>query len=308
MDVGRFLGLRWGNGGKGQVETSLDGITFSHRHVGGVRLHVAQAGPEDGPLVILLHGFPEFWFGWRAQIEPLAQAGFRVVVPDQRGYNLSDKPKGAKSYVLDLLAADIFALAKSYGRETFGLVGHDWGAAVAWWMATIASDAINRLAILNAPHPALWRDAMFHDPEQRRKSQYVQMMRMPWLPEAMMRASGFKALTGAFASTSRPEAFGPEAMTRYKASWSESGALTGAVNWYRALFMQDLPIPTPASILPPTLVMWGDMDPFAGPQMAEASVELCRTAQVRHFPHATHWLAHDEPDGVSDALITFLRS
>ncbi len=290
------------------VAAALDGITFDYRDVGGVRLHVAQAGPEDGPLVILLHGFPEFWFGWRAQIGPLAQAGFRVVVPDQRGYNLSDKPKGAKSYVLDLLAADIFALANSYGRETFNLVGHDWGAAVAWWMATLAPSAISRLAILNAPHPALWRDAMLHDPEQRRKSRYVQMMRLPWLPELLVGANGHKALADAFASATRPGAFGPEALARYEAAWSERGALTGTLNWYRALFLQDLPIPAPASILPPTLVMWGDMDAFAGPGLAEASARLCRTAQVRHFPTATHWLAHDEPDGVSDALITFLRS
>ena len=172
------------------MSTESDGITFAHRDVGGLRLHVAEAGPEDGPLVILLHGFPEFWFGWRAQIAPLARAGFRVVAPDQRGYNLSDKPKGAGAYRLDALAADIFALADAYGRTTFSLVGHDWGAAVAWWMATLKPERLDHLAILNAPHPAVWRRAMTEDPEQRRKSRYVQMIRLPWLVEAVVRAGG----------------------------------------------------------------------------------------------------------------------
>lgn len=287
------------------IET--DDISFAYRDVGGLRLHVAEAGPEDGPLVVLLHGFPEFWFGWRAQIGALARAGFRVVAPDQRGYNLSDKPKGVGAYRLDCLAADIFALADGYGRTTFNLVGHDWGAAVAWWMATLQPERVERLAILNAPHPAIWRKTMSEDPEQRRKSRYVQLIRLPWLVETVVRAGGYKGLAGAFAGAARPEAFDAGAMARYREAWTRPGALTATFNWYRALFMQDHPVPGAGGLKPPTLILWGDLDTFAGPNLAEASAALCAQARVRHFPRASHWLAHDEPEAVSEALAAFLR-
>jgi len=285
-----------------------DGVTFGFRDVGGLRLHVAEAGPTDGPLVILLHGFPEFWFGWRAQIPALAAAGFRVIAPDQRGYNLSDKPAGASAYRLDLLAEDIFGLADTYGRTTFSLVGHDWGAAVAWWMATQRPERLERLAILNAPHPALWRRAMLDDPVQRAKSRYVQMLRLPWLPEQIMRAGGYRGLVQALQGAARPDAFGPADLDRYRDAWRRPGALTGALNWYRALFMQPLPVPAPASLETPTLVLWGDRDAYAEPRLAEESAALCASATVRHFPDATHWLAHDEPEAVSVALIAFLSA
>jgi pimeloyl-ACP methyl ester carboxylesterase len=285
-----------------------DGITFGFRDVGGLRLHVAEAGPADGPLVILLHGFPEFWFGWRAQIPALAAAGFRVIAPDQRGYNLSDKPAGAAAYRLDLLARDVFGLADAYGRSNFSLVGHDWGAAVAWWATTLRPERVERLAILNAPHPALWRRAMLEDPVQRAKSRYVQMLRMPWLPELMLRAGGYRGLSQALEGAARPEAFGKGELAQYREAWSRNGALTGALNWYRALFMQPLPVPAAGSLPMPTLVLWGDRDAYAEPRLAEESAALCATATVRHFPEATHWLAHDEAEAVSQALAAFLSA
>ncbi|HEX5378485.1 MAG TPA: alpha/beta fold hydrolase [Phenylobacterium sp.] len=288
------------------MSLETDGISFAYRDVGGLRLHVAEAGPEDGPLVILLHGFPEFWFGWREQIRPLAEAGFRVVAPDQRGYNLSDKPKGAWAYGLDGLAGDIFGLADSYGRETFRVVGHDWGASVAWWMATKRPERLERLAILNAPHPGVWLRAMTQDPEQRRRSRYVQLLRLPWLPEALVRLGGYRSLADAFAGAARPQAFGTEAMARYHEAWRRPDALTATLNWYRALFLQPVTVPPPESIPTSTLVLWGDLDPFAEPDLAEASAALCANARVRHFPNATHWVAHDEPEAVSRALVGFL--
>lgn len=273
---------------------------------GEVTLNVAEAGPEDGPLVVLLHGFPEFWFEWRELIGPLAAAGFRVAAPDQRGYNLSDKPSGVDAYRLDRLAGDIFDLAQALGRETFQVVGHDWGASVAWWMATIRPQPIRRLAIMNAPHPAVWLHAMTSDPEQRRKSRYVRMLRMPVLPELMVKAGGYKGLAQAFAASTRPEAFAPPLMARYGEAWRRPGALTGGLNWYRALFRQPLPIPPAGSLKIPVLVMWGDQDVFAEPALAEASASLCETAEVVHFPQASHWLPHDEPEAVSERLLAFL--
>lgn len=282
-------------------------IRFSKRDVGGLRLNTAEAGPPDGPLVILLHGFPEFWFGWRGQIEALAEAGFHVIAPDQRGYNLSDKPKGAAAYSLNNLAQDVLGLASALGVRRFDLVGHDWGAAVAWWVATEHPERLKRLAILNAPHPAIWLDAMTNDPVQRRKSAYVRMLRLPWLPEALMRASNFKALAGAFASA-RPGAYTQADLDLYRQAWSQPGALTGSINWYRALFLAPLATPAPGSLVPETLVLWGDQDAYAEPALAEASAALCARATVRHFPNASHWLAHDEPQAVAAALREFLTS
>ena len=270
-----------------------------------LELNVAEAGPPDGPLLILLHGFPEFWFEWRELIGPLAEAGFRVVAPDQRGYNLSDKPKGVDAYRLDLLAGDVFALAAALGRETFQLVGHDWGASVAWWAATIRPEPIARMAIMNAPHPAVWLHAMTADPEQRKKSRYVQMLRTPVLPELMIKAGGYKGLAQAFDGSPRRAAFTPEIMAKYQAAWRRPGALTGGLNWYRALFGQPLPVPQPGSVKVPTLVMWGDQDAFAEPNLAEESAALCASAEVVHFPNASHWLPHDEPQAVRDRLLAF---
>jgi pimeloyl-ACP methyl ester carboxylesterase len=282
---------------------------IEHRsvRVNGVVLHVAEAGPADGPLVVLLHGFPEFWFEWREQIGPLAEAGFRVVAPDQRGYNLSGKPKGARQYRLDLLAADVIALAESYGHRRFSLVGHDWGASVAWWTATIHPERLDRLVVLNAPHPAVWRKSMTEDPAQRKKSRYVQLIRLPWLVETVVRSGNFRGLAAAFDSATRREAFGAEVLAQYRAAWGQPGALTGALNWYRALFMQDLPVPAAHSIATPTLVIWGDQDAFAGPELAEASAALCADARVIHFADASHWVVHDKPDAVRDALLGFLK-
>lgn len=281
---------------------------IEHRVVqaNGMALHVAEAGPADGPLVILLHGFPEFWFGWRELIEPLAAEGFRVIAPDQRGYNLSAKPKGVAAYRLDLLADDMFALADAVGRKSFSLIGHDWGASVAWWMATRRPGPIERMAILNAPHPAVWLKSMTEDPAQRKRSQYVKMLRTPWLPELMVRAGGYRGLAEAFESSTRPEAFGPGAVAAYQAAWRQPGALTAMLNWYRALFAQDLSIPPAGSISTPTLI-WGDQDAFAEPHLAEASAALCANAKVLHLPAATHWVAHDEPDKVRSAIVGFLK-
>lgn len=154
-------------------------VRFSRVAANGIELHTAEAGPAEGPLVFLLHGFPEFWYSWRNQIPALAENGFRVIAPDQRGYNLSGKPDGVSNYDLDRLAADIVGLADHFKRESFNVVGHDWGAAVGWWLAGKYAPRLQRLAVLNAPHPAVWVDAMRHDPVQKRKSSYVRFFQLP---------------------------------------------------------------------------------------------------------------------------------
>jgi len=285
----------------------IKGLSFSRAAADGITLHLAEAGPAEGPLVFLLHGFPEFWYGWRHQLGPLAAAGFRVVAPDQRGYNLSDKPDGVDAYDLDRAAADVIALADRLGRRRFSVVGHDWGAAVGWWLATRFPDRLERLAALNAPHPAVWREAMRSDPAQRRKSRYVQLFRLPYLPELLLRRRDFAALAQGLATASRPDAFSAADLARYRAAWSMPGALTGMLNWYRAFLRKDLPPSSACRIAVPSLVIWGVEDAYAERGLADSSLELCERGRLVALERASHWTQHDEPERVGVLLLEFLR-
>ena len=283
-------------------------LRFSFIPVNGVTLHCAEAGPGDGPLLILLHGFPEFWFAWRDYFGPFAEAGYHVVAPDQRGYNLSDKPLGVEAYRLDVAAADVFALADVFGRRAFHVVGHDWGAAVAWRMAVLDPDRLLSAAMLQAPHPAVWRRAMREDRDQRQKSRYVQILRLPWLSEMALKLGDYAALVKAFRSSTRPEAFTPEILETYRGAWRQPGAITSMLNWYRALFVHEPPMPALGSIKPRILVLLGDRDDFGVQQLVDESVALCADARLQHWPQATHWIIHDEPNAVQDALLDFMQA
>lgn len=283
-----------------------DEIRFNRAQINGLDIHYAEAGAADAPPVILLHGFPEFWAGWRAQIPALAAAGFRVIAPDQRGYNLSGKPKGVAAYDLDRLVEDVIGLADHFGLNKVKLVGHDWGASVVWWLATTRPERLDRMVAINAPHPTLWLKAMREDKEQRRKSRYVQMFRLPWLPEAMMRSRNYKGLYDGLVSSSRPGTFTTEGLADYRAAWSRPGALTAMVNWYRALLKKRMPEALPW-IEAPALVIWGLDDQFGAVSGAEASLALCEKGQKLFIEGATHWVHHEEPGRVNAALIEFLR-
>ena len=196
-----------------------------------VRLHYVEAGDSDGPLVVLLHGFPEFWFGWRLQIEPLAAAGFRVVAPDTRGYNLSSKPEGYEAYGVDLLAADIRSLIGALGAESAVLVGHDWGGSIAWTTAMNHPDVVERLAILNAAHPRRLSEGL-HNPNQLRKSWYFFFFAMPGLPEEVVHARDWHFFRH-FLDEARPP-YTDEEIERYVEAWSQPGAAAGMIDYYRA--------------------------------------------------------------------------
>jgi pimeloyl-ACP methyl ester carboxylesterase len=173
----------------------------------GVQLHVVQCGPAAGPLVVLLHGFPEFWYGWRHQIAALAAAGFRVWVPDQRGYNLSDKPRPVRGYVVDELARDVVGLIDAAGHATAAVVGHDWGAAVAWHLAAQHPARVRRVAVLNVPHPQVMGPALLRKPGQLLRSWYVFFFQLPWLPEAVVGLRGWWLARQSLRRTSRPGTF-----------------------------------------------------------------------------------------------------
>jgi len=281
---------------------------FSYLNTNGITLHAAEAGPETGPLVILLHGFPEFWFCWHRQIGPLAEAGFRVLAPDMRGYNLSDKPKGVEAYDLDELAKDVIGLADALGREKFFLVGHDWGAIVGWWTAQHYPERVSRFVSLSAGHPALWREGMETNPGQRRKSRYVRMMQIPWLPEFGVRLQKYRPLARAIQSTARKDTVKADELARYHEAWSKEGALTGGVNYYRAIYRRRFPDYESYRIKPPTLLIWGVKDIYGEADLVAASIGMCEQGKLVQLENATHWTLADEPERVNAMLVEFLKA
>ncbi len=281
-------------------------IAFPSIALPSLRLNVAEAGPIDGLPTLVLHGFPEFWYGWRRQIGPLTEAGLRLVLPDQRGYNRSDKPDGIAAYHLDRLAADVIELADHYGFARFRLVAHDWGGLVAWWTAAHHPERIERLAILNAPHPAVFGPYILRHPTQMLRSAYVGLFQIPRLPERRLMADGCAVLRQALLKTSRPGSFTGADLDRYVEAWAQPGAMTGMLNWYRALRLpRARSVPR---VKPPTLILWGRRDHALEPGLAEASLALCDAGRIQWLPEATHWVQHDAAEAVNAALVAFLRA
>ena len=271
----------------------------------GISLHTRQAGPEDGPLVVLLHGFPEFWYGWHRQIKPLADAGYRVIVPDQRGYNRSDKPDGVDSYRIETLAADVVGLLDAADRETAAVAGHDWGAAVAWWLALSYPERIESLTAVNVPHPTVMETTLRNSLSQLRKSWYMFAFQLPALPEAISTANNCRVLRRGLTNSSRPGTFSATDLERYRAAWQQPDALTAMINWYRAMGRYR-PQPPRQQVSVPTLVMWGQQDEFLASTMADESLDYCDDAELVSFPSATHWVLHEEPEETTDALLAHL--
>jgi pimeloyl-ACP methyl ester carboxylesterase len=272
----------------------------------GLHLHVVQCGPPEGPLVILLHGFPEFWFAWRQQIEVLAAAGYRVWAPDQRGYNLSDKPPRVRDYVIDELAADIIGLIDAAGHETAVIIGHDWGAAVAWHLAAHHPGRISRVAILNVPHPRVLRRALLRKPGQLLRSWYVFFFQLPWLPEALARLRRWRFARQALRGTSRRGTFHADDLAMYRAAWSQPDAMRSMINWYRAAARFPSRLGKTGRIAVPVRIIWGEQDAFLKRELAQESLVFCDAAELTYLP-ATHWVQHEMPEEVNELLLKFLK-
>lgn len=273
----------------------------------GVRLHATAAGPKNGRLVILLHGFPEFWYSWHRQIGPLANAGYRVVVPDQRGYNLSSKPTDVRSYSLTESTADVLAIADQLAVEQFCVAGHDWGGAVAWLLAMNHAERLHRVAVVNMPHLVAMLRRVRTDPRQMARSWYMGLFQLPWLPEAISTTDDFALLIRGLAKSSLPGTFSEEDFSRYRAAWSQPGALTAMIHWYRAA-ARFQPRISDVRVHVPIQILWGKRDQFVLPDVAEDSLGYCDAGQITWFPENTHWLQHEQPQAVADSLINFFRS
>jgi pimeloyl-ACP methyl ester carboxylesterase len=283
------------------VAITLEDLTFLN---GAIEVHAVAAGPSDRSVVVLLHGFPEFWYSWHKQIEPLASAGFRVIVPDQRGYNKSSKPRGAASYALPELTSDILAIADQLGQERIFLAGHDWGAAVAWSVALLHPQRVTKLAILNVPHPSVMLRYLKSNLRQIRRSWYMFLIQLPLLPEFVFSAFDFRFGKSALLNSSHPGTFSNDDLAQYRAAWSQPGALTAMMNWYRAAFRYRSKFPD-STVHVPTRILWGVRDAFLLSEMAHDSLRYCDSAELYTFANASHWLQHEEPVRVSDLLIDF---
>jgi pimeloyl-ACP methyl ester carboxylesterase len=283
----------------------------------GVTLKVAQGGPADGEPIILLHGFPESHRTWR-HVAPALAEEYRVIVPDQRGFGASDKPAGVEKYKVDETVADILALADAYGIDRFTLVGHDWGGAVAWAMALKHAERLNRLVIVNAPHPLVFQRSVIEDREQRLASQYIRLFRSEMMEktiDAMGVETFFEKSFGSHVDLAQIPAAERQA---YIADWKQEGALTAMLNWYRA---SQLVVPAPEegeprpawtrgpfpSVTVPTLVIWGMKDKALLPLQLEGLNMLVDDLEIVRVAEAGHFIPWERPEPVVAAIRTFTK-
>jgi pimeloyl-ACP methyl ester carboxylesterase len=287
---------------------------ISHRLVGanGLRFHVATAGDPQAPLVVFLHGFPELWRAWHVQLAELGGDRF-ATAPDQRGYNLSDKPQGAAAYKARHLVADVGALASVFTDRKFVLVGHDWGGAVAWNFAIAHPERLEKLVIVNAPHPVPFARALAHDPAQQQASAYMNVFRRPG-SEALLAAEDYRRLVS---TTLDVWDAGEEERAAYLAAWSQPGALEAMLDWYRA---SPLHPPTPDApgaaklaldprdftVRVPTLVIWGMRDHALLPCLLDGLEDVVPDLRVERIADGSHWVVHERPGRVNALLRAFL--
>lgn len=272
----------------------------------GITLHVVQAGPMNGPIALLLHGFPDFWRSWIGQIDLLVQAGYRVWIPDQRGYNESEKPFAITAYHIDTLADDICGLIEQTGRAKVTLFGHDWGGAIAWWLAHRDPQLIDRLVVINAAHFSVIFQHMRSNPRQLLRSWYMYFFRMPWLPEYFLSRRNFKALSDALTRHTLPNTFDTTEMDHYRAAWSRPGAITSMLNWYRAIMQNKAITRIAGHITVPSLLLWGAQDHALGLAMARPSIDLCDAGSLVVIQDTGHWVHREVPGIVNRHIVEFL--
>ncbi len=293
---------------------------FGTHDAGGIRIDYAEIGRPDAPMILCLHGFPEYWAGWRPVMQRLA-GDFRLVAPDQRGYNRSSKPEGVAAYRVGHLAADIASLADELSPDRpFVLAGHDWGASVAYAYAFKHPERLSHLVVANGVHPVCFQRALIEDEAQRKASQYIPFLcsdrAEPYLSE-----NGYERVLWMIGNFSKADFLDEETRAGYLDAWSQPGALTGMLNWYRAS-----PIIVPEGDAPPGsglaldllgkvadyevrmphLLLWGEEDAALLPSVYAHLGDFAPDLTIRRFPNASHWLLHEKPDKVADAIRSFV--
>lgn len=281
--------------------------------INGIRIHYVSAG--EGPLILLLHGFPEFWYSWRHQV-PAFSKNFHVIAPDMRGYNKTGKPSKIEDYSAINLINDVAGLIHNLAPDDKKaiLVGHDWGGAIAWMVAMFQPQLIEKLIILNVGHPGTRNRRGFLDFDQMQRSWYMFFFLMPEVPEEVFSRNDYEILRKmVFDTAKRKEAFTEVDIERYVSSWKEPGALTGAINYYRAItnyqYWKELGKPRNYPLIKaPTLQIWGEDDPFLGKQLTEDTGEFIDAPySLKFIPNCGHWVAQEAPDEVNKLILDFLK-
>lgn len=271
--------------------------------VGEVSLHVVFAGPKEGAPVILLHGYPEFWYAWRGPMSVLAEAGFRVIVPDQRGYNDSDKPTDPDAYALDRLAGDVIGLIDALGYDRVFLSGHDFGGLVSWWTLILHPDRIEKFVIINKPHPQAIRD---HTDQGESISWYRTFLRIPWLPGYVGRLGNWGLLIGNLRATSRPHTFPEEDMNLFRSAWNNEGAINSMGAWYRANASFEMDVDLEIAV--PGLFVLAPDDAFSAKEIGRSTMDYISQGELLELAQGTHWVIQEDPQRVGEILVDFFKS
>lgn len=280
--------------------------SWQHEYIttNGIKLHYVTQG--EGPLMLMLHGFPEFWYSWRHQIPEFAQY-FKVVALDLRGYNDSDKPSEQSAYVMDEFVLDVRGVIKGLGYEKCVLVGHDWGGMIAWNFAYSHPEMVERLIILNLPHPAKFAQG-FTTPQQLLKSFYIFVFQLPWLPELLLQSSDYQSIETAFKGMAIDKTtFTKADIDAYKDAAAKRGALTAMLNYYRNIFQQKMLKPDWGILEVPTLMIWGEKDTALGKELTYGTEAFVRDFQIKYIPNCSHWVQQEQPKLVNQYMREFLR-
>jgi pimeloyl-ACP methyl ester carboxylesterase len=273
----------------------------------GVKLHVMEAGPVDGPMILFLHGFPDFWYGWRKQLGYFADRGYLVAAPDLRGYNLSEKPKGIAPYTMDEMAKDVVGLIDFYKRDQIFLVGHDVGASVSWWTCMKHPERIKRVVVMNSPHQRVGGKHIIGDRKQMEKSWYIFFFQLPGVAEAICGKDNCQWFIDVLAEDSRPGAFTPEELEKYREAFCQPHALTSMVNLYRAYLQAPSPPPADYRIKMPLLLLWGMNDTAFIPELPDECMAYCDNGRLVKFPESSHWLQHEEAEAINPLMDNFFK-
>ena len=282
-------------------------MTASHRFIeaNGIRFHYVEEG--NGPLVLLLHGFPECWYSWRKQLPVLAAAGYRAVAPDMRGYNLTDKPKSG--YNIESLVDDIQALAHALGAPPIHLVGHDWGAIVAWQVAWRKPELLRSLTIMNVPHPTAFARYLRSHPRQMLKSIYMLLFQIPRLPERVLTRNRAAAIGRAFRDAAgHLDAFSDADLDVYREAFLRPGVARSSLNYYRQAIRQGLGVLPDSPIRVPTLVLWGEDDPVLEQALNDDLGLWVDDFTFKPIPGCGHWTQQEAPEIVNTELLAWLEA
>ena len=278
--------------------------TWQHEYIttNGIRLHYVTQG--QGPLMLMLHGFPEFWYSWRHLIPEFAK-DYKVVALDLRGYNESDKPQQQSAYVMSEFVKDVEGVIKGLGYERCVLVGHDWGGAIAWNFAYAYPEMLERLIVLNIPHPAKFAEGL-RTPQQLLRSSYVFFFQLPVLPELLIQWSNYLAIESAFKGMAvNKSAFTQADIEAYKDAASRPDALTAMLNYYRNAF-STMGLRDWSVLQVPTLMIWGEEDTALGKELTYGTEKYVRDFQIRYIPNCSHWVQQEQPELVNRYMREFL--